>query len=225
MRALKRIAAVLFPCGALALASCDQFTGAGNREAQFMARRVEALEKKVGELEGEVNRLRAGLPGPVDGGGGSGLSSGAPGPAADSAIVSPGAVAISNRTAESLKSDVDRANILLLKAKQMESASREELPQLISSLGIVAPEVDELEAQIRRLEADRLRLTEQGGISSPEAVEAKGELEKLRFRLELVCEGVRQRVLEDGREASARLLAAPEDAAEKTQIPLDPVTP
>ena len=205
-RYIKWFASAILLCGALVFSSCDQFVSNGNREAQFLARRVEALEKKVGELEGEVARLRAGAPASASG---SGMSGSGIGAGAGSVAISPGvsagggsgAVSISNQSAESLKSDVDRTNILMLRAKQLMAASRKELPELISSFGVPAPEVDGLKAQIKRLEAQR----PQSGVGSSEGNEVEAEIRRLQYLLDIACEGVRQKVLKEGREALARL--------------------
>ena len=133
---------------------------------------------------------------------------------------------MSSATADSLKSDQDRANILVLKAKQLQLASRTELPAMIAELGIEAPEVMQMQAQINALEKQRSQLLDPGGLDSDKAEDLDAELDKLRFRLELASEGVRQRVIEEGRAATAKLQAPPPEES-GTAVPkgLGPAPP
>ena len=207
-----RIALCLL-AGAALSGGCDELMKGEDRETLFLARRVDELEGKVRELEREVNRLRIlGGGSGVSAAGSGGVGSGAFGASGPGAATVPGDGAGPALVAEQLKSEADRANIFLLKAKQLQVASRADLPRMIAELGIDAPEVTQLQVQIQGLEKERSQLLDPDGMDAAQADALDAELDKLRFRLELASEGVRRRVIEEGRQMSARMQAPPEEA-------------
>lgn len=157
-------------------------------DAQFLTRRVEALEEKVKDLE---SRVRAAPQSAGDGDQVETNSPLAPAPAAGLPLLT-GAT-----PEERLENEEKRTLVFLAKVERLQRASRSELPGVIADLGIPAPELDQHRTELQRLQAQKAG---QDGNA-----ELNEQIDKVKFLLEIAAEGVRSRVVDEGKQLAARV--------------------